>query len=280
MSDKPNTYRALSSDHPRGSTWEPKLVAVDADGTIVDSHDRVPGPIVAKLRQIDGLGVPIVLVTGRSWLSSQLVIDQLSLAWMYCVCNNGATVVSYPPLEVCKAETFDAAPVIEVVRGHPTTVVAVEEFGRGYKVSQPFPPGVYDLHGELRVVPLDDIACEPVSRLILRDPIATPEDFDAMVAELDLSSLYHSKGGENWLDLGADTGGKDKGLEFVAARLGINQSDVLALGDGYNDIDLLSWAGRGVALEGAPEDLLAVANDITGSFESGGTVAELERWFG
>jgi hydroxymethylpyrimidine pyrophosphatase-like HAD family hydrolase len=52
------------------------------------------------------------------------------------------------------------------------------------------------------------------------------------------------------------------------------------MGDGRNDIEMLRWAGRGVALGDACAEVQAVADDVTGCFADGGTVAELERWFG
>lgn len=261
------------------SQWTPKLVALDADGTIVGDHDEVPAPIREKLREIDAQGIPIVLVTGRAWLSAKIVLDQLGLPRMYCVCNNGATILTYPPLAIIKQFTFDPAPIVEAVRDSPGMIMAVEDFGRGYRLSRPFPPGIYELHGELRVVPWDDLAEEPVSRAILRDPTISTEEFDAIIGRLDLSGLYWSKGADNWIDIGSGEAGKAKGLARVARLAGVDQEDVLAMGDSYNDIDLLAWAGRGVALGGAPEELAAVADHVTTPFVDGGTVMELDRWF-
>lgn len=259
--------------------WTPKLVALDADGTIVGADDEVPYPIVDKLRQIDSRGIPIVLVTGRAWLSAKIVLDQLGLPRMYCVCNNGATVVTYPPLEVVRAETFDPEPIVEAIRDQPSVIMAVEDFGRGYRTSRPFPPGIYDLHGELTVVPWEDLAKGPVSRVIIRDPAASAQEFDALVSRLDLHGLYWSKSADNWIDIGPGGAGKAKGLAYVAGLLGIRREDVLAMGDSYNDVDLLSWAGRGVALGDAPPELTRVADFVTARFDQNGTLAELDRWF-
>ncbi|MDR0488452.1 MAG: Cof-type HAD-IIB family hydrolase [Propionibacteriaceae bacterium] len=259
--------------------WKPQLVAVDIDGTIVGRDGIVPPEIAEKLCQIRTQGVPVVIVTGRSWLSSQIILDQLQIPGIYCVCNNGATVVTYPPLALHRAETFDPTPILEVVRHHPTAIVAIEDFGRGYKVSKPFPPGIYSLHGETTLVTLDEMAQEPQSRVILRDPESSAEEFDVLLAQIDLGDLYSARVAPTWLDLGASTAGKDKGLAFVAAQLGIEQADVLGIGDGYNDIDLLSWVGRGVALGDSPPELVAVADHVTASFAEGGTLSELRRWF-
>ena len=53
---------------------------------------------------------------------------------------------------------------------------------------------------------------------------------------------------------------------------------MLAVGDGFNDVEMLRWAGRGVAMGQAPDELIAVADDVTGSVEDDGLAAELSRW--
>jgi hydroxymethylpyrimidine pyrophosphatase-like HAD family hydrolase len=64
----------------------------------------------------------------------------------------------------------------------------------------------------------------------------------------------------------------------VAERLGVDRADVLALGDGRNDLEMLRWAGRGVALGDAPDEVKDAADHVTGRFDDGGTVEELQRW--
>lgn len=261
--------------------WRPRLVAVDADGTILGADEEIPAGLAAKLRAIEAAGVPVVLVTGRSWLSAQLVLDQLGLPPSYCVCNNGATVMTYPPLAILRQETMDLAPVVAAVRRHPGVIMAVEAFGEGYLVSQPLPPGgLFELHGEIRVVSLEELASWPAARVLLWDPHASRTQFLLFMAELPLKDLqWWIDERANWLDLSPGTAGKDQGLAFVAARLGVPQADTLAIGDGTNDIGFLRWAGRGVALGDAPAAVQAAADHVTGTFAAGGTLAELDKWF-
>jgi len=61
--------------------------------------------------------------------------------------------------------------------------------------------------------------------------------------------------------------------------LGIPASAVLAIGDGNNDIEMLRWAGRGVAVGDALEQVRAAADAVTADFDDGGTAVELNRWF-
>ena len=65
----------------------------------------------------------------------------------------------------------------------------------------------------------------------------------------------------------------------MAAALGVDAADVLAIGDGRNDIELLHWAGRGVAMGQAVEEVIAAADHTTGTVYDDGAATEISRWF-
>ena len=95
--------------------------------------------------------------------------------------SNGAVVFRYPPIEVVLEETFDAGPAVRaVLERHPTALVAVEERGVGYRVSKEFPTG--ELSGEMILTDVEDLVAGPVSRVIIRDPQATADDFVRLAA--------------------------------------------------------------------------------------------------
>jgi hydroxymethylpyrimidine pyrophosphatase-like HAD family hydrolase len=66
----------------------------------------------------------------------------------------------------------------------------------------------------------------------------------------------------------------------VALEMGVPAADVLAFGDGRNDIEMLRWAGRGVAIGDAPAEVQQAADAVSAPFADGGPVSELRRWFG
>ena len=82
-----------------------------------------------------------------------------------------------------------------------------------------------------------------------------------------------------WLDIAPEGVNKATALADVVAGLGVDAADVLAIGDGRNDIEMLTWAGRGVAIGDACAEVQAAADHVTGGFADGGTVEELDRWF-
>jgi hydroxymethylpyrimidine pyrophosphatase-like HAD family hydrolase len=68
-------------------------------------------------------------------------------------------------------------------------------------------------------------------------------------------------------------------LDQLAADLGVEPAYCLAIGDGRNDIEMLTWAGHGVAMGNAPAEVQAAADAITDPVSKHGTATELLRWF-
>ncbi len=259
------------------SRWRPKLVALDIDGTLVDFDGVLPGSVRVAVRRIIDAGVPVVMSTGRSWMATQIIVEALELPPALHVCSNGAVVVDYPPFELVRHVTFDPAPVIDRVVEVTNAIIAVEEIGRGYRVSAAFPDG--ELYGDTMHETIEELRSRPVSRVIVRDPDGDDAEFFDLAERLGLHGVSYFVGWKCWLDIAPEGVDKASGLDVACERYGVAPEDVLALGDGYNDIEMLRWAGRGVAMGGAPAEVVAAADHVTGAFDDDGTAEELSRWF-
>ena len=272
------------------SDWRPRLVALDIDGTLLkwvegagQTYEEIPLAVHDAVRRAHDAGAHIVLASGRSPHGMTDLADLLALTGddrdpLWVVASNGAVVFRYPPLEVVHEETFDARPAVEaILREHPTALVAVEERGVGYRVNRPFPVG--ELSGEMVITEVADLVAQHVSRVIIRDPESTAEDFLLLAARLGLHGTDYVVGWTAWLDLAPVGVSKASGLAHVAEQLGVDAADVLAIGDGRNDIEMLQWAGRGVAMGQAVEEVIAAADDVTGTVYDDGAATEISRWF-
>ncbi|HSU34946.1 MAG TPA: HAD family hydrolase [Propionibacteriaceae bacterium] len=254
------------------------MVALDVDGTIVDRDGELPAAVGETIAAVVAAGVPVILSTGRSWHGTVDLVERLGLPPGPSVCSNGAVIVTYPPQEIVKAITFDPRHVIERVQEFaPGTLIAVEEIGIGYRLNDHFPGG--DLTGEMIIEDLEQLSARPVTRVILRDPTRNDSDFISLARHLGLHGVTYFVGWSAWLDIAPEGVNKATALAEVAEGLGVSAADVLAFGDGRNDIEMLRWAGRGLAIGDAPDEVKAVADDVTARFVDGGPVAELRRWF-
>lgn len=273
-------------------SWRPAVVALDIDGTLLRwiegegatyAYEVVPPRVYAAVQRALDAGAHVVLASGRAAHAMTTIADQLDLARegadrLWIVASNGALVYRYPPLETVVEETFDAAPAVRAVLAlHPGALVAVEQHGVGYLVSRHFPDG--ELSGEMTVTEVEQMVSEPVSRVIIRDPDATVEDFVELGRSLGLHGTDYVVGWTAWLDLAPEGVNKASGLSHVTAALGLGAEDVLAIGDGRNDIEMLQWAGRGVAMGQAVQPVVDAADHTTASVAEDGAAVELERWF-
>ncbi len=276
------------------TTWRPRLIALDLDGTLLSwiegqgtTYEEVPAAVRDAVRRAHDAGAHVVLASGRSPHGMVAVADLLDLPGMdpgddgdplWVVASNGAVVFRYPPLEVVHEETFDARPAVEaILREHPSVLVAVEERGVGYRVNRPFPVG--ELSGDMVITEVADLVADRVSRVIIRDPESTAEDFLDLARRLGLHGTDYVVGWTAWLDLAPVGVSKASGLAHVAAELGIDAADVLAIGDGRNDIEMLRWAGRGVAMGQAVEEVREAADAVTASVYDDGAALEISRWY-
>lgn len=274
---------------PEYDGWQPRLVALDIDGTLIqwiegtgqDNEEIAPAVRAAVHRVLDA-GGHVVLASGRSIDGMTSVVDLLDLhrgEQVWVVASNGGVVFRYPPVDVVHEERFDASDAVRAVLAeHPTALVAVEEYGVGYRVSHHFPPG--ELSGTQIVTDVDELVAEPVTRVVIRDPDSTPEEFVALGRRLGLANTEYVVGWSAWMDLAPVGVSKASGLAKAAEALGIEPHETLAIGDGRNDLEMLRWAHRGVAMGQAVDEVKAAADDVTAPVEEDGVAVELARWFG
>ena len=275
---------------PPAGHWRPKVVALDIDGTLLRwvtdtgaAEEQIPPTVREAVNRAYDAGAEIVLASGRSQHGMTTIADQLGLPRegkdrLWIVASNGAVVLRYPPADIVHEETFDAREAVHaILERHPTALVAVEERGVGYRLNDHFPPG--ELSGDMIVTPVEELISQPVSRVIIRDPYSTADEFVELGRELGLQGTSYVVGWTAWLDLAPVGVSKASGLSYVLDQLDLEPSDVLAIGDGRNDIEMLTWAGRGVAMGHAPDEVKEVADGVTGSVDEDGAAQELGRWF-
>lgn len=264
------------------------LVALDVDGTIVDHDEVMTDRVREAVQRLAKAGAHVVVATGRSLHATLPIAQRLGLDagydGSYLVCSNGAVTVRLDSSleeghQVVAVHTFDPSSVAGLLREQlPTGLFAVEVLGRGYKLTAPFPDG--ELSGEMEVVPFDELFTEPVMRVVVRSPEHTSAQFEALVDEVGLHGVAYSVGWTAWLDLAPDGVTKASALEDVRLRLELRREDTVAVGDGRNDLEMLRWAARGVAMGNAPQEVKDAADEVTAPVDEDGLADVLDSLLG
>lgn len=265
----------LALGTPRGR----HLVALDIDGTTLHHDGTLSDEVYSAVRDTVAAGHDVVIATGRSLLEAWPVIDALGLRSGYAVCSNGAVTLRLDSRErrgyrIVDQVTFDPRPALELLRhAWPGAVFAVERVGVGFDISASFPDG--DLSGRLRVSTWEELTAAPTTRLTFYSPDAHVEEFAHAVERIGLHGVNYAVGFTAWLDVAPAGVSKASALEGVRSRLRIPAERTVAVGDQRNDLEMLDWAGCGVAMGNAPVEVQDVADLVTGDVLDDGLLAVL-----
>lgn len=269
----------------------PRLVATDVDGTLLDPDDRVTARAAAVIAGAVSAGVEFVLVTGRPprWIPP--VTAQLDVAGL-AVCANGGVLYDAVADRVLWARTLAPATLVElsdvIAEVLPEARLAVEriEVGSGahHAGDAQFVCEPDYLHawagGEYDTAPRSELLAAPAVKMLVRCPRLASDTMIGMLTPAvgDTADLTfsHPRG---LVEISPPGVTKASGLAEVAGRLAVPAAAVVAFGDMPNDVEMLRWAGHGVAMGNAHPALLEVADEVTSSNAEEGLALVLERWF-
>lgn len=257
-----------------------RLVATDVDGTLLRSDGTASAATVSALQ---ALPVPYVLVTGRPrrWVDPLAVHLGCEGA---AIVANGALTYDLATGDVVRALTIrsdHARACAQAIRRRlPDTLFAVERLSDPPFASEPGYPSVHP-DPTAPLLDLDALTEEPVLKLLCRSGSVSEAEELYAVAQSACGGhpveLTHSSGTIGLLEIAAAGVDKASALAAYAGRLGIASDEVLAFGDGFNDVPLVAWAGHGVAVANAHPAVLDVADEVTASNDDDGVAQVLAR---
>lgn len=252
----------------------PMLVALDIDGTLMSYDQELSEDVRDAVAGLRAAGHHVVLASGRSLIAITPVAEILGIDRGWVVASNGAVTARLDPEEpdgytLEDVVTFDPGPALRLLHEHlPEARYAVEDVGVGFRMNELFPDG--ELDGVHRVVDFDELWSGEVTRVIVRSPGSTSEQFHELVERLGLDDVTYAVGWTAWMDIAPLGVTKATGLELVRRALHVQPHRTVAIGDGRNDLEMLRWAARGVAMGHADAVVQAAADEVTGSIEDDG----------
>ena len=259
----------------------PRLVASDLDGTLVRSDGTVAARTARVLARVEEAGVPFVMVTGRPprWMAE---VSRQTGHRGIAVCANGAVVYDLHTERVVQTSLLaeDAAnEVAEALRAAlPDIAFAVERADLGFAHEETYVPSWEQ--PDHRPQPVGRLVSGGVVKLLARHRGLGSDALLAAAREAvgDRATLTHSSN-DGLLEVSAAGTSKATGLAVLARQHGVTAEEVVAFGDMPNDLPMLAWAGHAVAVGNAHPEVLAVADEVTGSNDDDGVASVLERWF-
>ena len=252
----------------------PELIALDIDDTLVPHLGSVSERVVESIERVQGAGIRVALATGRT-PSTTIPVARAAGLDDLVVCSNGALLVNVEIEKTVEAITFDPGPVLEQLIEHlPDAVYAVEDANGMFHTTRMFPDGPLGL--SIREVPFDHLLADPIVRIVVRSEQHVEEGFGAIAEALGFQSVIFGIADVAWMDIGPKGVNKATMLQKLCARRDIDPAKTLTIGDSWNDIAMLRWAGLGVAMESAPDSVKAAADTVTSGVPGDGVADVLD----
>lgn len=263
-----------------------KLIALDLDGTLKNSHNEITDKTRKALLQAQEMGIKIVLASGRPTpgLRHEAKALELDKYEGYILSFNGARVVDVATKQTVYEQTL-------TIHEAKAAYDRAKEFGLAcvyYEDDMIVTENVDDVYvcAEARI---NDIQKKKVDCLKeqFKDPIhkvlltGEPDYVGSIEEEFkkpfgDSLSIYRSA--PFFLEIMAQGIDKAASLDRLAKSLGIKQEEVMAFGDGYNDLSMIEYAGLGVAMANAVDGVKERAKEITLSNDEDGIVYTLAKY--
>ncbi|WP_437669074.1 Cof-type HAD-IIB family hydrolase [Sorangium sp. So ce131] len=260
-----------------------RLVALDLDGTLLRTDGSISERTRSALAVAEAAGLTLMSVTARPPRRVRQVAAQTGLRGT-AICSNGGLVYDVTTGAVLRQNRLSAASasaLIERLRAAVPGVAFAIEAGilygceRGYVIPSEHPNDRDD--PQMRRGDAVALCSEGVTKLIVQHPGRPLEELLHITRAHAgaLASVTHS--GSSFVEVAAAGVTKALALEAYCAEHGIAAAQVIAFGDMPNDLPMLGWAGRGVAVANAHPDVLAAADEVTSSNDHDGVALVLER---
>jgi hypothetical protein len=270
-----------------------RLLAVDVDGTLLDSRGRLPRENLDVLAAAAGRGVRIAIVTGRSYSFALPAVAALQDPLLLIVHNGAIARERAGSTLVRRLLPRDRARAVlaATLEWRASAVVYFDRPEAGQIVSDRMDwthPNRARFRERNRTI-IDEVAA--LEDALIEDPIQLAFNGELMLMRgvlealtghpaasgLSVSVTEYPHRDFSLVDVNVAGATKGQTLAGVAATLGISRDEVMAIGDNHNDRDMLEWAGVGVVMGNAAEELRSIGLEVTGTNDEGGLAAAVRR---
>lgn len=278
----------MNNNHKNRGEKMIKLIAVDMDGTLLNNEKHIAEAQREALKKAVSAGIKVVLCTGRPLFGVLPLYKELDLSSNegYAILNNGC--------EIRKTENWTLVRSFELTGKEIFYLHSlVKDYDIDFTLSDDKhyfcvgkKPNKYTVRdGELVYVPITEITLEEAMsgkyRMFKAMYVGDMDELTKFQENLpaDINKFYSICRSQKII-LEAMPVGADKGqtLKFLVEQLGIERSEVMAIGDGNNDVEMLEYAGIGVAMANGTEAAKNSAKYITDTNENDGVAKVIYKY--
>jgi Cof subfamily protein (haloacid dehalogenase superfamily) len=269
-----------------------KLIAIDLDMTLLDKNKNISSRNKRAIELVKQKGVQIVLCSGRILKGVMYFAKVLGLYDQVIVACNGAIVRDLKKNKDIYYIGLENSKSLEIARICKENDIYYHYYfqdtmiARRLDYSSKF---YYEKNKELpeeeRInIIIDDSentikACgDLITKFVIIDKDLEKVNYVRKIIEREIPGVETTKSDINILEVMKEGVNKKRALEFVISYLGIAPEEVMAIGDNENDLEMVEFAGLGIAMGNAIEELKKIADYVTSSYENDGVARAIEKF--
>ena len=263
-----------------------KVIATDLDGTLTNSKKEITPRTQQAMEKAMDLGVKVVLASGRPYYGVKNLAQQLKLEQRggYILCFNGAKLVNCQTREVLFEQTIPQQE-IEVLdylarHYHAAILTYTDDTILTTNPDDEYVKKEWKITGMKlqKVETFSQVVTFPVNKCIM---VGEGSHMAQVEQQVQLAvggrlSVYRSE--PFFLEIMPAGINKARSLEFLLSSLGCDKDELMAFGDGYNDLSMIGFAGLGVAVANAQKVILDAADYVSASNDEDGVAQAVEKF--
>lgn len=256
-----------------------KLVVSDLDGTLLLKYDSVGDYTIKTIRKLIDSGVEFAVATGRGRQGVDFLIEKLQRN-IYVICNNGASI--YDKNGNCIYEKMISKDIaIEILKAIRSEGVYYNAFDReNFYFNKTDPRDFTGRRKSFKRVPLESEEEIPnLSKIIITDKEEIVSKMSDIMRKKYSDKIEVTISDPICVDLVPKDCSKGNGIKKIGEILGIETCEVMAFGDGENDLDMLRTVGHPVAMENSQEILKKEIKNIARPNVEEGVAKYIEEYF-
>ncbi|MBK1811948.1 HAD family phosphatase [Clostridium sp. YIM B02505] len=261
-----------------------RMVCLDIDGTLLNSNHKITEKVKAAINIVANKeNIPVILVSARMPKGIKFLQKELEIE-APIICYSGALILDKKG-KVLSQEFIDAVELekiyklasehnihISLYKDDEWYIEEMDYWAKQESEITNITPKIIGFKEIIKVWKNDGTGPNKILCM------ASPEEIDILKENIKAVELniYPSK--PTYLEIMPIKASKTSAINCLQKEFGINKAEIIAMGDNYNDVDMLEYAGVGVAMGNAPEYVKKHANDVTLTNDEDGVGKALEKY--
>lgn len=263
-----------------------KLIALDMDGTLLNEEKKVTQRTKEAISAARDKGVTVVLATGRPIEGVHRYLEELDMLGEndYVLSYNGSLVQKTKNKEIISKVTLKGTDATYLYKLSKELGVNIHSFSENEGLITPITNKYTEVEADINGIQFKEFNFENIDAqdvmikiMMIDEPEVLQKAVDKLPKEIyDKYTVVRSA--PFFLEFLNKKANKGTGVELLAKHLGVKVDEIIAMGDAGNDLHMIEYAGLGVAMENAFEEVKKAANYITDSNENDGVAKVIEKF--